>query len=197
MGSANTRGLQTVQIRAVRKVERLAATSYVGAIPNNIFEQYFPVGVRRNYYILENLGVELAGSFALGRDPGLTATLQDPLGVGADGVLLGDQQISHINFGLTWSTFFGKTSFMNRNVNYFDAYVFAGVGAVVKQSQPDFGVDANTGIDPEGVLGLGLMYFFTNDISIRVDFRQYIFQSVIGGVATPSEVSLGFTYFVF
>ncbi|MEM1350634.1 MAG: outer membrane beta-barrel domain-containing protein, partial [Myxococcota bacterium] len=196
-GSADTRGIFTVQPRPMQKVERLAATAYIGTIPNNIFEQYFPVGVRLNYYILENLGVELAGSYAVRSDPGLTETIEDPRGVGADGVLLGDRQISHFNFGLTWSPFFGKTSFLNQGVSYFDAFVFAGVGAVVKESQVDFGTPANTGISPEGVLGLGLMYLLSQDISVRVDFRQYIFQSVRGGTATPSEVSLGFTYFVF
>jgi outer membrane beta-barrel protein len=188
------RGIETIQKRQHQKVGRFALTLNAGFIPNNIFEQYFPVGLRLNYFILENIGVELSSNFAIGRDTGLIDTLQDPNGVAAQGVLLGDRQISHTNVGIVWSPISGKTSFLNQSLNYFDFYLFGGFGLLVKQTESDFGVEPTIAVTPEGALGAGMLFFFTDNLGARLDFRQYIFQKVTGGVSNPSEVTIGFTY---
>lgn len=188
------RGIQTIQRRTMQKVGRLGITGYTGMIPNNIFQRYYPVGLRLNYFILEGIGVELAGSYTLQQDTGLTRTLEDKQGVAAAGVLLGDQQLGRVNFGITWSPLFGKTSFSNRALNYFDMYVFGGFGMLAKQTQGDFGAAPTVGYTPEGALGGGFMYFLNTDMLVRLDFRQFIFQKVTGGVANPTEISVGFTY---
>lgn len=190
---AKLRGIRTMQKREVQKVGRLGATLYGGLIPNNIFERYYPVGVRLNYYILEGIGIEFAGSYAFGVDTGLQKTLEDKQGVAAKAVLLGDRQISHLNFGINWSPFFGKTSLLNRSLNYFDVYLFGGFGAVVKQTEENIR-DLNVTAVPEGVIGGGIMYFFSNDVVLRLDVRQFIFAKASGGVANPTELSLGLMY---
>jgi outer membrane beta-barrel protein len=194
---AKRRGVETVQKRAVQKVDRLSATVYTGMIPNNIFERYYPVGLRLDYYILENIGVELSGAYAFASDTGLIDELSDPQGTGATGVLLGDSQLAHFNFGVTWSPVFGKTSFLNGAINYFDIYLFAGFGLLVKQTEKQFGAPKTTGATPEGALGAGMSFFLSNDWAMRLDYRQFIFQKGTGGVANPSEVSLGLSYFLF
>jgi outer membrane beta-barrel protein len=194
---AKRRGVETVQKRSVQKVDRLAITAYTGMIPNNIFEKYYPVGLRLDYYILENIGVELSGAYAFAADTGLIDELSDPQGSGATGVLLGDTQLAHFNFGVTWSPVFGKTTFLNGAINYFDMYLFAGFGLLVKQTESDFNAEPSTGVAPEGALGAGLMFFLSNDWAVRADYRQFVFQKVTGGVANPSEVSLGVSYFLF
>ncbi len=202
---SSVRGIQTVQRRPYLKEGRFAATAYVGIIPNNIFSQYFPVGLRLNYFVLENLGLELSGSYACGltniggdsscgRDTGLTQTLTDRQGINSDGVLLGDEQIAHFNFGVLWSPVFGKAAFHNKTLDYFDMYLFGGIGGVVKQTTPGFNQDPEVDFGVEGAIGAGLMYYLTNNYVLRLDFRQFIFQKVTGGVANPSEISLGFTY---
>ena len=115
-------------------------------------------------------------------------------GAAAAGVLLGDQQLGRLNFGITWSPLFGKTSFSNRALNYFDMYIFGGFGMLAKQTQADFGLDPEVGFSPEGALGGGFMFFLNENMIIRLDFRQFIFQKVTGGVANPTELSAGFTY---
>lgn len=194
---AKRRGVETVQKREVQKAGRLSATVYTGMIPNNIFERYYPVGARFDYYILENIGVELSGAYAFAADTGLIDELSDPQGSGATGVLLGDTQLAHFNFGVTWSPVFGKTSFLNGAINYFDIYLFAGFGLLVKQTESTFNADPSTGVTPEGALGAGMMFFLSNDWAMRLDYRQFVFQKITGGVANPSEVSLGLSYFLF
>lgn len=207
---AQVRGISTVQKRDILKEGRLGVTLYTGIIPNNIFAQYFPVGLRLNYFVLENLGLELAGNYSCGfmrddeekesgrrkcgLDTGLTRTLLDDQGVGSSSVLLGDEQIAHFNFGVVWSPVFGKTAWHNKSLKYFDMYLFGGVGTVVKQTTPDIGADPSVGVDVEGALGAGLMYFLGERFALRLDFRQFLFRKITGGVATPSEVSLGLTF---
>ena len=98
---AKLRGVYTLQKRQFQKQGRIAVSLYGGLIPNNIFERYFPVGLRVNYYILENLGVELAGSYNFAQDTGLSEQLQEESGVGAQQVLVGDSQVSHRRLSTT------------------------------------------------------------------------------------------------
>lgn len=189
---AKLRDVYTFQRRDVLKQGRLGVTAYTGLIPNNIFEQYVPLGIRIDYYILENIGIELAGSYNLTIDTGLRDTISDPTGVGAQQVLIGDTQVSHTNFGVLWSPFYGKTSWYDSSLKYFDLYLFGGAGIVVAQTVPDFNADPETEIKPEGAIGAGMAFYLGQSAHLRLDFRQFIFQKVSGGVANPSEVSLGF-----
>ena len=195
---AKTRDIYTVQKRPFQKQGRFSATVYTGIIPNNIFEQYFPAGLRLNYFLLENIGLELAGSYNFKTDTGLKATIKESEGVGAEQILIGDTQVMHTNFGLVWSPFYGKTSFYNTALNYFDMYLFGGAGLVVTETQTDFNAETSASYKPEGVLGAGLAFYFGQSASVRVDYRQFVFQKEAdngGGVANPSEVSLGFGWF--
>ena len=113
----------------------------------------------------------------------------------AEQVLIGDEQLSHTNFGVVWSPFNGKTAFYSKALNYFDLYLFAGAGVVVKQTQTDFNSEKSLSVKPEGALGGGLAFYLGSNALVRLDFRQFVFEKIIGGVANPSEVSLGFGSF--
>lgn len=189
------RNIYTLQQRRFRKSGRFGVTVYGGLIPNNIFEQYIPVGVRLNYFILENIGIELAGSYNFKSKTGLEDQIREENGIGAGQVLIGDTQVSHTNFGIVWSPFYGKTAFYNSGLLHFDLFLFAGAGMVVAETTPNFNADPEQEIKPEGALGGGLAVFLGNHLAGRVDFRQFVFQKVVGGVANPSEVSFGVSYF--
>ena len=192
---ATVRNIYTLQQRRFRKSGRFGVTLYGGLIPNNIFEQYVPIGLRLNYFILENIGIELAGSFNLKSRTGLENQIREENGVGAGQVLIGDTQVSHTNFGLVWSPFYGKAAFYNSGLLHFDLFLFAGAGIVVAETTPNFNAAAEQEIKPEGALGAGLAFFMGDHFAGRIDFRQFVFQKVVGGVANPSEVSLGVSYF--
>ena len=195
---AGLRDVYTVQKRSFQKQGRFALTAYAGLIPNNAFEQYFPVGLRLNYFVLENIGLELASSYAFKTTTGLQDLLSEPLpGLAAQGVLVGDTQLSHTNFGIVWSPFYGKTAFYNSILNYFDVYLFAGAGLVITETIPEFNAEPESEFKPEGALGAGIAFYLGEHAAIRIDYRQFIFAKVegVGGVATPSEASAGFSWF--
>ncbi len=192
---AKTRDIYTVEKRPFQKQGRFSATVYGGIIPNNIFEQYYPAGVRLDYYWLENIGLELAGSYAFKSDTGLSNTITDQQGANAQQILIGDTQVFHTNFGVLWSPFYGKTAFYNSALDYFDLYVFGGAGLVVTKTPSDFNAKATSNTNPEGVLGAGAAFYLGKHATVRADFRQFVFQKVTGGVANPSEVSLGLGWF--
>lgn len=195
---AQMRDVYTVQKREFQKQGRFALSVYGGMIPNNAFERYIPIGLRLNYFILENIGLELATSYAISMSTGLEDFLSEPApGLGAQRILVGDTQISHTNFGILWSPFYGKTAFYNTILNYFDLYLFAGAGLVITETIPDFNAEPEQEFKPEGALGAGMAFYLGEHATLRIDFRQFIFAKVagVGGVATPSEASLGFGWF--
>ena len=198
---AEMREVYAMQQRAFHKEGRLSATLYSGLIPNNIFEQYFPVGMRLNYYLMENIGLELSGSYNFVRSTRLNDIIVDEDGISAQNrPLIGDTQVSHVTTGVKWSPVYGKFTFMEDRLFYFDMYAFGGAGMVVSQTQTEYGPEEDTvgtTVKPEGVLGGGLAVYAGQHAGIRADFRQFIFQKVNppGGVANPSEVSIGFSWF--
>lgn len=191
------RNVYTLQQRRFQKSKRFGVSLYGGLIPNNIFEQYVPVGLRMSYFILENIGVELSGSYNISLKTRLENQIREESGLAAGQVLIGDTQLSHTNFGIVWSPFYGKAAFYNSGLLHFDLFLFAGAGVVVAQTTPDFNADPETEIKPEGALGGGIAFFLGDHVVGRVDFRQFVFPKVegVGGVANPSEVSLGLGYF--
>ncbi len=193
---AEMREVYAMQQRAFHKEGRFSATFYGGVIPNSIFEQYFPLGLRGNYYLLENIGLEASTSFNFSRDTAVNDVVADGDGIGADNrPLIGDTQLSHTTLGVKWSPVYGKFSFYEDRLFYFDVFAFGGAGVVVSQTQSDFGADPGTTVKPEGVFGLGVGVYAGQHAGFRADYRQFVFQKVSGGVANPSEISLGFSWF--
>lgn len=196
---AQMRDVYVMQQRSFLKEGRFAATVYAGMIPNSIFEQYFPVGLRLNYYVLENVGVEISSSYAFQRGRTATDVVLDD-GGGADGginataVGISDIQRSHTAVGLKWSPVYGKFSFYNSGLFYFDMYLFGGAGLLIADSAR-IGEEESREPKPEGLLGAGMAVYMSDHIGLRLDYRQFIFQKHGGGVANPSEISLGFSWF--
>ena len=194
------REVQTVQRRPFQKVGRFALSAYGGVVPNNIFEKYIPVGLRLNYFILENIGLELAGSYALTSETSVEAIISES-GSGAASasqVFIGDRQIGQINFGIVWSPFYGKTTIGDLDIGYFDFYLIGGAGVIFTQAE-DIDNPRGGSVTPkaQGVVGAGLAYYFLDNAAVRLDYRQSIFarNEEVGGVATPSEISIGAGWF--
>jgi outer membrane beta-barrel protein len=192
---SKVREVYTVQKRPFEKVNRLSVTVYGGLIPNNIFERYYPVGLRLNYFILENIGLELAGSYAFTQKTPVNDVATEGSGINANNIRIGDSQVSHSNFGIVWSPFYGKSALYDEDIGYFDLFVMGGVGLAVTQTRQQIGREPETTAKTEGVLGAGLAWYFKDHAAVRLDYRQFVFQKVTGGVANPSEVSLGATWF--
>lgn len=198
---AKVRKVRTVQKRAFEKVNRFGVTAYAGAIPNNIFEKYYPLGLRLNYFVLENIGVEVAGSYALEAKTSVRGIVNEPAGLGAQGVKVADSQRVHTNVGVLWSPSYGKAAFYNEAIGYFDVFLYGGIGLAVTKTPENLNQPEDqeqVAAKVEGVLGASLAYYPTDNLAIRADYRQFLFEKVDppGGVANPSEITLGASYFI-
>ena len=191
------RDVAVVQKRLFTKDGRAEVSLFSGIIPNDPFLTYIPVGGRFNYYFVESIALEVAGAFvgdALQVDSELTEFLKNNKSIDANVDLL-DIQIWRAGASVVWSPFYGKLALLQRKLSHFDINVAAGFGVVQTDSPNEDRTGVESKYKAEGIVGGGLKVFLTPDFSLRVDFRQFIFQKIGGGVSTPSEVTLGVSFF--
>ena len=192
------RDVSVVQKRLFPKDGRFEFTLFGGVIPNDPFLTYIPIGGRFNYYFQESISLEVAGSFTGGPlqlDSELTTFLKNQRNIRANVDLLDIQQW-RAGATFVWSPFYGKLALLNAKLSHFDINLQGGFGVLQAESPPQNGIgDPATEFKPEGILGAGFRFFVTDNVTLRVDYRQFIFQKVNGGVATPSELTLGVSFF--
>ena len=192
---SDVRRVRVLQRRLFEKDGRLQLTLSFGAIPNDPFINYYPLGLRASYYLSESIGLELSGSFmgdVFRSQTDLDTFIEDRYSGQVD-VL--DQQMWRADFMVLWSPIYGKFSFIGRKLAHFDWNFGAGVGVVGARSILEDRTGEETAINPEAVLGTGWTLWLTEMWAMRLDYRQFIFSKVGGGVTTPSEVSLGVSIF--
>lgn len=195
------RDVAVVQKRLFAKDGRLEFTVFGGVIPNDPFLTYIPVGGRFNYYFIESLSVEVAGAYTgegVRIESDLATFLKNNPDIKANVDLL-DKQIWRANAAVVWSPFYGKMALANANLSHFDINLVAGLGVVQTESPPrhsSISTQTQTEIKPEGTLGAGLRFFMTESVTLRLDYRQGIFQKIGGGVSKPSELTLGLSFFL-
>lgn len=192
------RDVSVVQKRLFTKDGRSEFSLFTGVIPNDPFLTYVPVGARYNYYFLESIAVEVAGSYVgpgLQVESDLRSFLKNQRNIRANVDLLDIQQW-RAGASVVWSPFYGKLALLQRKLSHFDINLAAGFGVLGTESPPEDGVgNPVSEVKPEGIIGAGFRFFLTNNFTLRVDYRQFIFQKVNGGVATPSEITLGVSFF--
>lgn len=194
---ANRRGVRTVQRRLYSTDGDFQLSLYFGAIPNDPFLKYFPIGLRFGYWVSESVSVELSGSYigdALRSQTDLADFLAE---TGEIDVFLRDEQLWRANVVALWSPIYGKFSFLGTKLAHFDWYFGAGVG-VLSVRNPISTTQLNeteTGFSPEVVLATGWNLHLHRNWAARIDYRQFIFMKDAGGVSLPSEISLGASFF--
>lgn len=192
------RNLAVVQKRLFAKDGRLEFTVFGGIIPNDPFLTYIPVGGRFNYYFIESLSMEVAGSYTgtgVRVESDLAGFLKNNPNIKANTDLL-DQPLWRASAAVVWSPFYGKMALANANLSHFDINLVAGLGVVQVESPTPDRSGFQTEIKPEGTLGAGMRFFLTDFMTLRMDYRQGIFQKAGGGVSTPSELTLGLSFFL-
>jgi outer membrane beta-barrel protein len=191
------REVAVVQKRLFTKAGRAELSLFSGIIPNDPFLTYIPIGGRFNYYFVESISLEIAGSFtgdAVQIDSELTEFLKNTKNIQANVDLLDIQQW-RADAAVVWSPFYGKLALLQRKLSHFDINLAAGFGVVQTDSPNEERTATESQFKPEGIVGAGFRAFLTESFTLRLDFRQFIFQKVGGGVATPSEISLGVSFF--
>ncbi len=186
------RQVGVVQKRKYPKARAFELAVYAGVIPNDAFVLHLPVGARATYHLSERFAWEGSASFAFDVDTSLRSFLMDEdANLSAQ---VRDRQRARVDAGILWSPLYGKIAWMNSSVIYLDVFATAGGGAVYTVAD-DIGRDAS--LRPEVYLGLGLRVFLSRALSLRLEYRQLAYLRVddpsgeSGGLATPSELSIG------
>jgi outer membrane beta-barrel protein len=193
---AERRGVRVVQRRLYETDGDVQLTLFFGAIPNDPFLRYYPIGLRAAYWTSNQLALELSGEYigdALRSESDLAAFLNERGGVD---VFLRDEQLWRANIAALYSPIYGKFSLIGRKLAHFDWFFGGGIGVVNTRSPISDNVGVTeTSIKPEVTLATGWNLHFSQRFAMRIDYRQYIFQKDGGGVAMPSEISLGASVF--
>lgn len=193
------RAIKTIQRRLFAKFGRLEFSLSSGIIPNDPFIFYIPTGLRVGYHFNEALALELSGGY-LGEGLRAESNLRDQLKVQKvdrtriSNIKLLDQQVVRTDLAIMWSPIFGKVAVMNNGLVHFDFNIVGGAGYLLTESENEL-LETEYGHTVEGVVGGGFKFYFLERLAVRADFRQYIYGKQEGGVANPSEISLGFSVF--
>jgi outer membrane beta-barrel protein len=192
---AENRDIQVIQHRLYEKVGRVELSIFAGIIPNNPFLDYYPIGLRVGYYLLESLAIQVDGSY-IGETFRVEGELDQFLQENNVNVDLLDLQMWRAHFGVNWSPFYGKLAFLGLKLVHFDLNLHAGFGVVGIENISENRLTTENELEIEGSLGAGFNFYINDMFSVRLDYRQYLFQKAGGGVSNPSEISLGFSIFL-
>lgn len=190
-----TRPYNVVQNRFFLKGERFELAPAVGVVPNNPFVKRAAGGVFLAYHFNETLAAE--GTLLYAPDLGeadlkdLTHTLvviaeeggSDEFKQPLDKMTLG------ASFAARWSPIYGKINLIGESVINFDLYGTAGLGmlslkkynAVYSDAQAEQGLppavleDPTNKVAPTINLGLGLNFFVTSAIAVKLDARNFFY----------------------
>ena len=196
------RELPVVSGKIFSREGRFGVGLFAGLLSSQPYWWYIPVGGRLAYNFTDQLGVEVSGQYMLSQTTELYGFLEDSLGEGFNEKTdLEDKFQWRANASFVWSPLYGKWSFANTKLGHFDANLVAGLG-VVSVERPNLErTDNATEIAPEGHLGIGMAFFFTENISARLDGRFYLYQEAETEsnegqlrLAMPVEFQVGVTY---
>lgn len=170
---------------------RWAVAPFVAVIPNDPFVTYFPVGVRIGHYLNESFLLELSSSYmdALTMDRDLRArvgsTEED-----SGSVKLQDHQVARAQVSAAWTLLSAKGRWFGDDLLYVRGHLLGGFGAALAR-------DATDDLDPrpEGLFGVGFEAHLSEAASVRVEWRQSVFQREGGGALFPTELSVGYVWY--
>lgn len=193
---ADQRRVRVLQRRLYQKDREFYLSLHLGAIPNDPFLKYWPIGLRAGYWLNESVGFELGGSYignALAGNTDLASFLDER---GEVEVFLRDVNQWRANAMVLWAPMYGKFSFVGRKLAHFDWFFGGGLGVVGVQNpvEGDIGEVENE-IKPEAILTTGWVLHLHQHWAMRFDYRQHIFAKDSGGVSLPSEFSIGASYY--
>ena len=191
---AKQRQVRVIQRRLYEKDGQTNITLGVGILPNDPFKTYTQGNLRLGHHITESLSLEASGSFVfLEQDSDLAGFLRDQ---GDYNIFSRDLQKWRGNVVLNWSPMYGKFAFAGQKLAHFDWFFGAGAGAlgVETSEEGDLGVlSAKT--TAEAIVTTGWDIHLAQELALRVDVRQFIFKKTGGGVALPTEIALGASYY--
>lgn len=195
------RDVRVIQKRLFLKDGRHEFSLFSGVIPNDEFYTFVPIGGRYTYFVAEDFGLELFGSYNISIKSKVSEELWDSYSV----EVFRRQEVDWTAGAcFNWSPIHGKLGIFNKKLFHFDWQFALGLGALGSTVRTnDSGmVDVEGGesktksrIDGAANLGTGLKLFFTDWFAVRLDYRSFLFKKFQGGVYHLAELSLGVAFY--
>jgi outer membrane beta-barrel protein len=158
----------------------------VGMLPLDAFYKGFTGNVGYTYHFSDHFGWKIGRfSYSQNSATNLKTTLTRDFGV--ENTKFPEVQFL-LGSDLIWSPLYGKTAFMNQSVIYMQLYFIGGVSAAKTVSKDSTGKSVEEGFRPGANLGLGLRFFATNRISLKIEASNH---ATLGGGGLLNVVDLG------
>jgi outer membrane beta-barrel protein len=203
------RDVKVIQKRVFEKDQRHEIGILVGIIPNDSFFNYFPVGLRYDYFLNESVAIELSGAYVPSVDTNLRKDLLKFSGNAISSVQIPEKVTWYAGINAYWAPIHGKLSIFNAKLTSFDIGLLVGLGVIGSETYNNlhkkWEARKSYGSVPfnfQANLGLGMHLFLTDYLALRLDYRHYIFPAYpdggsewSNGVRSLAEVTLGLGYF--
>ena len=176
----------------------LEGTVAFGMVPNDSYYVPLALSLRGAYHMTETLALELGLSYlGVGGDSDLHTFLKE---AGKEGFLKGvrkpSQMIGAAALDLMFRPFHGKLGVFDKKLSSFDLAFVAGFGVISAD------VDATNEIeDPlvneifiAGHWGVTLRFFLNKWMTIRADYRHFVFQPYKDTTLFPVEATIGVSF---
>lgn len=171
---------------------RWTLTAFGGVVANDPFAVDLPLGLRLGKLLNESL--QLEGSAAFIGPLSVDRDLRRRVGEGPAGdvaVNLKDHALARAQLSANWTLLSGKARGPSGALLYTRGHLLAGFGAVWVEAE-----EGAPAMRAEALFGVGLETHLTSQSSLRVELRQTVFQRLDGGALTPTELSLGWLYYL-
>jgi len=195
---AKRRQVRNIHKRLFLKDGRHEISIVGGVIPNDDFFVYYPMGVRYDWYVTEDLAIEVDGSYIVETKTDLKKFLETEI---TGGVVNLPQVLEYqTGVGLMWTPLHGKVGAFSTYLGHFDFGIKLGVMAIGTKVATDSGAAAKRRIDVGGNAGATVRLYFLDFMAIRIDYRHYFYAARntnddIRGLSFPAEISMGLSLF--
>jgi outer membrane beta-barrel protein len=198
---AKRRNISAYENQKFKKDSHWEVTFNSGVVTNDDFYLFVPLGLSGTYFLTENLGVELEGTYFLTMTSDLATFLE--LGDVLGKLPRHEKLVFRATANVLWSPIHGKLGVLASKLFHYDIHFSAGFGAVgttvmdldpADESRLIAGAMKPT---PAGQLGIGFRFWLNEDMAVRAGYRQYFNVSQLddAGITMPAEVQIGFSYF--
>ncbi len=190
------RDIRVIEKRAFEKDGRHEFSLLVGIAPNDPFFNYYPVGLRYDYYFLESLALEVAGAYVFHPESNLRSFITKTFRAGGlKGVRLPQRVEWYAGANVYWAPIYGKLAIFTSKISSFDLGFILGAAAIGSHVAEAGVFKRKSNPDVAGVAGLGFHFYLTELLALRADYRHYVFKAYDGGARFMAEITLGFAVF--
>lgn len=187
------RDVEVIQKRLFLREGRHEFTLFSGTIPNDDFFTYFPLGLRYNWYMLEDWSLELNGAYLFESASDLEGFLENTSVINVQ-VYLPERLWWYAALDGQWTPFHGKFSMLTSKLTHFDINFSFGAGVMCVKNK-ESGED-KTEFQPMGNLGAGMRFYLLDWMALRLDYRHFFYKSnAYNGLSWPAEITLGVSFF--